>query len=38
LRSWLHVGAANTHAIDFYTFLGFRPVRTLTLHRIERSG
>jgi ribosomal protein S18 acetylase RimI-like enzyme len=38
LRSWLHVGAPNTRAIDLYTSLGFIRVRTLMLHRIVRSG
>jgi ribosomal protein S18 acetylase RimI-like enzyme len=37
LRSWLHVGAPNTRAIDLYTSLGFRRVRTLMLHRIVRT-
>jgi ribosomal protein S18 acetylase RimI-like enzyme len=37
LRSWLHVSAANTHAIELYTALGFEPVRTLVLNRIVRS-
>jgi ribosomal protein S18 acetylase RimI-like enzyme len=36
LRSWLHVGASNTTAIDLYTCLGFQRVRTLMLHRIVR--
>jgi len=38
LRSWLNVGAANTRAIELYTELGFKRVRTLTLIRIERTG
>ena len=38
LRSWLHVGASNTRAIDLYESLGFKPVRTLMLHRIVRTG
>jgi len=38
LRSWLHVGAANTHAINLYGSLGFRRVRNLILDRIVRSG
>ncbi len=37
LRSWLHVGASNTRAIDLYTSLGFKRVRTLALHRIVRA-
>jgi ribosomal protein S18 acetylase RimI-like enzyme len=37
LRSWLHVGAPNTRAIDLYTSLGFQRVRTLMLHRIVRT-
>jgi ribosomal protein S18 acetylase RimI-like enzyme len=37
LRSWLHVGAPNTRAIDLYTSLGFERVRTLMLHRIVRT-
>jgi len=38
LLSWLHVGAPNTRAIELYTSLGFRRVRTLMLHRIVRAG
>jgi predicted GNAT family acetyltransferase len=37
LRSWLHVGAPNTRAIDLYTSLGFQRVRTVMLHRIVRT-
>lgn len=37
LRSWLHVGAPNTRAIDLYTSFGFQRVRTLMLHRIVRT-
>jgi ribosomal protein S18 acetylase RimI-like enzyme len=37
LRSWLHVGARNTRAIDLYTSLGFQGVRTLMLHRVVRA-
>jgi ribosomal protein S18 acetylase RimI-like enzyme len=37
LRSWLHVGAPNTRAIELYTTLGFKRVRTLMLHRIVRA-
>jgi ribosomal protein S18 acetylase RimI-like enzyme len=38
LRSWLHVGAPNKRAINLYESLGFKPVRTLMLHRIVRTG
>ena len=38
LRSWLQVGVANTRAIDLYTSLGFKRVRTLMLHRIVRAA
>jgi ribosomal protein S18 acetylase RimI-like enzyme len=38
LRSWLHVGAPNTRAIDLYISLGFKRVRTLMLHRIVRAA
>ncbi|MGA2779557.1 MAG: GNAT family N-acetyltransferase [Steroidobacteraceae bacterium] len=38
LRSWLHVGAPNTRAIDLYSSLGFQRVRTVMLHRIVRSA
>jgi ribosomal protein S18 acetylase RimI-like enzyme len=38
LHSWLHVGAPNTRAIDLYTSLGFKPIRTLPLNRIVRVG
>jgi ribosomal protein S18 acetylase RimI-like enzyme len=38
LRSWLHVAARNTRALELYAALGFRPVRTLMLHRIARDG
>jgi ribosomal protein S18 acetylase RimI-like enzyme len=37
LRSWLHVGARNSHAMDLYEDLGFQRVRTLMLHRIVRT-
>jgi ribosomal protein S18 acetylase RimI-like enzyme len=37
LRSWLHVGARNTHAIGLYMSLGFQRVRSILLHRIARS-
>lgn len=36
LRSWLHVGAPNSRAIELYASLGFKRVRTLMLHRIVR--
>jgi ribosomal protein S18 acetylase RimI-like enzyme len=35
--SWLHVSAANHHAIELYLRIGFRLVRTVTLHRIHRA-
>jgi ribosomal protein S18 acetylase RimI-like enzyme len=35
-RSWLHVGAHNTPAIDLYMALGFQRVRTIRLNRIVR--
>jgi len=38
LMSWLHVGAANHHAIDLYLRLGFKVVRMVTLNRISRSA
>jgi predicted GNAT family acetyltransferase len=38
LRSWLHVGATNTRAIDLYMSLGFKRVRTVMFHRIVRAG
>jgi GNAT superfamily N-acetyltransferase len=34
--SWLHVSAANHHAIELYSRMGFRSVRKVTLHRIYR--
>src|ERR1700678_3531868 len=37
LTSWLHVGAANTRAIDLYLHLGFKRVRSILLHRISRA-
>ncbi len=37
LRSWLHVGAQNTRAVDLYSSLGFATVRTVMLHRIVRA-
>jgi GNAT superfamily N-acetyltransferase len=36
LVSWLHVSAANHHAIELYSRMGFRLVRTVILHRIHR--
>lgn len=38
LTSWLHVGAANQHAIDLYLRLGFITVRKVVLHRIQRTA
>lgn len=38
LISWLHVGAANTRAIDLYEGLGFRAVGTLRLQRIAAQS
>src|ERR1700687_861240 len=38
LVSWLHVGAANHHAIELYVRLGFKEVRKVTLNRISRKG
>jgi ribosomal protein S18 acetylase RimI-like enzyme len=38
LNSWLHVGAPNRRAIDLYTSLGFKRIRTLPLNRIVRVG
>jgi len=37
LLSWLHVGTSNARAIELYTAMGFKCVRTLMLHRIERT-
>jgi predicted GNAT family acetyltransferase len=37
LVSWLHVAAANRHAIDLYLRLGFTVVRKILLHRICRA-
>jgi ribosomal protein S18 acetylase RimI-like enzyme len=36
--SWLHVSAANHHAIELYLRLGFKVVRKVTLHRISRNS
>jgi predicted GNAT family acetyltransferase len=33
--SWLHVGAANLHAIDLYCRMGFTVSRKVTFHRIS---
>lgn len=38
LTSWLHVGAANTRAIDLYLHLGFKRVANFMLRRISRTG
>jgi ribosomal protein S18 acetylase RimI-like enzyme len=38
LVSWLHVSAANHHAIELYVRLGFKVVRKVTLYRIGRNG
>jgi ribosomal protein S18 acetylase RimI-like enzyme len=37
LVSWLHVAAANVHAIELYRGLGFKPVRKIMLQRISRA-
>ncbi len=37
LVSWLHVGAANTHAIALYLRMGFEVARSLTLNRVCRT-
>jgi len=37
LVSWLHVGAANIHAIDLYLRMGFKVARNVTLNRICRA-
>ena len=37
LVSWLHVGAANQHALELYLRMGFKVVRKITLHRISCS-
>jgi ribosomal protein S18 acetylase RimI-like enzyme len=37
LTSWLHVSAANHHAIELYQRLGFTVARKVTLHRICRK-
>jgi predicted GNAT family acetyltransferase len=36
IASWLHVGAANSRAIDLYLRLGFQTVRKVMLHRMLR--
>jgi GNAT superfamily N-acetyltransferase len=35
--SWLHVGAANTNAVELYRRLEFRVIRKVTFNRIVRS-
>lgn len=37
LISWLHVSAENHHAIELYRRMGFREVRRIKLHRIQRN-
>jgi GNAT superfamily N-acetyltransferase len=37
LVSWLHVGAANTHAIELYLRMGFEVARSLTFNRVCRA-
>jgi predicted GNAT family acetyltransferase len=37
LVSWLHVGASNSHAIELYVRMGFKPFRKVTLIRVSRS-
>jgi len=37
LVSWLHVGAANTQAIEFYRRMGFKVIRSVELNRICRA-
>jgi len=34
--SWLHVSAANQPALKLYLRMGFKVVRTVTLHRVVR--
>jgi predicted GNAT family acetyltransferase len=38
LVSWLHVGAANSYAIELYLRMGFKTARTFTLNRVSRSS
>jgi predicted GNAT family acetyltransferase len=37
LVSWLHVRCANDHAINLYLRMGFKIIRTVTLHQISRQ-
>jgi predicted GNAT family acetyltransferase len=37
LTSWLHVSAANHHAIELYVRLGFTVAQKVTLHRVSRK-
>jgi len=37
LVPWLHVSAENHHAIELYRRMGFREVRRVKLHRIQRN-
>jgi GNAT superfamily N-acetyltransferase len=36
--SWLHVGAANTQAIELYRRLGFQEIRRIIINRVARPG
>jgi ribosomal protein S18 acetylase RimI-like enzyme len=35
--SWLHVAAANRHAIEMYLRMGFTLARSVMLHRVSRE-